>query len=101
MALADYIWNMKDTKDIKIREIQPVTNDWQDPKIIPRLQNYLDFITKKPGLYPVESIIQFNKSKLEPFFGKLPQFSEINEAIIAPYFTPGSDVNLRRLANKY
>ena len=62
-------------KDVKIKEVLPVENDWQDPKILPRLKNHLDVLTKCPGIYPAESIIQFNKSKLERFFGELPQYS--------------------------
>ena len=68
--------------------------------IIPKLQNHLDILTKCPGIYPTESIVQFNKPKLEPYFGALPQYSQINEELIAPYFTPGSDINLKRIAMK-
>lgn len=88
-------------KDIELRQIEPVPNDWQDPKIIPRLQNHLEILTRCPGIYPTESIVQFNKQKLAPFFGQLPQYSQINESLIAPYFTPGSDVNLKRIATKH
>ena len=36
-----------------------------------------------------------------PFFSRLPQYSQINEQCISPYFPPGSDVNLKRLAARH
>jgi hypothetical protein len=44
-------------KEVKLQQVQPVQNDWQDPKIIPRLQNHLEILTKCPGIYPAESIV--------------------------------------------
>ena len=73
-------------------------NDWQDESILPRLQNKLDILPRCPGIYPTEAISRFDPKKLAPFFARLPQYSQINEQCIAPYFPPGSDVNLKRLA---
>ena len=75
-----------------------VENDWQSEEIIPRLANHLDFLPKHPGCYPLESIAQFDKPRLLPFFSRLPQHSQINEECITPYYPPGEDLNLQRLA---
>ena len=78
-----------------------VNNDWQEETTIPTLKNKLDILPRCPGIYPTEAIAQYNPKKLTPFFAKLPQYSQINEQCIAPYYPPGADVNLRRLASKH
>jgi hypothetical protein len=55
-------------------------------------------ILKSPGIYPVESINQYNRGQLGTLFTKLPQYSQINEDCISPYYPPGQDPNLIRLA---
>lgn len=87
--------------DINPKSVRPIENDWQDQSILPHLKNHLDILPKCPGIYPTEAITQFNSAKLTPFFTRLPQYSQINEACISPYFPPGQDVNLKRLATKY
>jgi hypothetical protein len=87
--------------DIEPNHLVPIKNDWQKESEIPRLQNHLDIITKNPGVFPVEEICKFNEAKLTPFFTKIPPYSQINEEVISPYFPPGSDVNLKRLALKH
>jgi len=59
--------------------------------IIPKLENGLDILIKQPGIFPTESINQYNKGKLGDFFSRLPQYSQINEEVISPYFPPGQD----------
>ena len=39
--------------------------------------------------------------KLYTFFNGLPAYSQINEDCIAPYYPPGQDKNLKRLASKF
>ena len=90
----------------KILDLDPqrhkvIENDWQEETMIATLKNNLDILPRNPGIYPTEAITQYNPKKLTPFFTKLPQYSQINEQCIAPYFPPGSDVNLRRLASKH
>jgi hypothetical protein len=80
--------------DVDHNLIQPIDNDWQSTDAIPFLKNHLDVLTKKPGIFPAESIAQFDKPKLHPFFTRLPQHSQINEQCITPYYPPGSDLNL-------
>ena len=78
-----------------------IDNDWQQESTIAKLSNHLDILPRCPGIYPTEAITQFNPKKLTPFFTRLPQYSQINEQCIAPYFPPGSDVNLKRLAARH
>ena len=70
-------------------EIIPINNDWQKKEIIPTLSNGLDLILKNPGIFPVESINHYNSGKLGDFFTRLPQYSQINEECISPYYSPG------------
>ena len=77
------------TLDTHKNEIVPIDNDWQDPSIIPKLENGLDVILKNPGIYPVETINHYNKNRLGTFFTRLPQYSQINESCISPYYPPG------------
>jgi hypothetical protein len=86
--------------DTNLNEIVPIKNNWQDPDIIPILENGLDVILKNPGIYPVESINHYMKGKLDTFFTRLPQYSQINEACISPYYPPGQDQNLLRIATE-
>ena len=58
--------------DTNLNEIVPIKNNWQDPDIIPTLENGLDVILKNPGIYPVESINHYMKGKLDTFFTRLP-----------------------------
>ena len=83
---------------MSLNEFTPIQNDWQDSKIIPTLTSGLDVILKNPGIYPTETINRLNKGKLGNFFTKLPQYSEIEEQAISPYFPPGKDAQLLRLA---
>ena len=53
-------------------EIIPITNDWQSKDLIPRLENNLDFITKCPGIFPVESVNSYNQGKLGDYFTRIP-----------------------------
>ena len=87
--------------DTHQNEIVAVENDWQDPSMIPTLQNGLDIILKNPGIFPVESINHYQQGKLGQFFTKLPQYSQINEACISPYYPPGQDSNLMRIAQEH
>jgi len=73
-------------EDVKVT---PIENDWQNPDIIPYLGNNLDILIKNPGIYRTESINQLNQGKIDTFYTRLPQYSEINEDAIAPYFKPG------------
>ena len=50
--------------DTHQNEIVAVENDWQDPSMIPTLQNGLDIILKNPGIFPVESINHYQQGKL-------------------------------------
>ena len=75
--------------DTSLNEIVPIENDWQDSSMIPTLQNGLDIILKNPGIFPTESINHYTRGKLGNFFTKLPQYSQINEACISPYYPPG------------
>lgn len=87
--------------DVDPLAIHPVQNDWQDElKCVPELKNHLDILPRCPGIFPTESIAQFNKKRLLPFFTRLPQYSQINESCIGAYFPPGSDKNLLRIALK-
>lgn len=65
--------------------------------IIPTLCNDIDIVIKKPGIFPTNEIVKLNP-KNYTFFNRLPAYSQINEQCIAPYNTPGSDKNLKRLA---
>ena len=58
-------------------------------------------ILKKPGIYPVESINQYARGKLGTLFTKLPQYSQINEECISPYYPPSHDPNLMRMAQNH
>jgi hypothetical protein len=88
-----------DLLDVDTKQIKPIPNDWQDEnETIPELKNYLDLLPKNPGIFPTESISQFDKQTLHPFFTRLPQYSQINEACISQYHPPGSDKNLLRIA---
>jgi hypothetical protein len=85
--------------EINPQEIQEVPNDWQDEnKTIPELANHLHILTKQPGIFPIESIAAIDKERLMPFFSRLPQYSQINENCISPYFSPSEDKNLLRIA---
>ena len=85
--------------DVDPLAVFPIENDWQDEKLcVPELKNHLDILPRCPGIFPTESIAQFDKKRLLPFFTRLPQYSQINEACISPYFPPGSDKNLMRIA---
>lgn len=75
--------------DTHKNDIIPIENDWQNKSIIPHLENGLDIILKNPGIYPVESINHYTKGKLDTFFTRLPQYSQINESCITPYYPPG------------
>lgn len=77
-----------------------VENDWQRYEDIPTLENNLDIVTKYHGVFPMEELTKVNPS-LQKFFSNMPQYTEINEDIIAPYYSPGKDENLRRLTRKY
>lgn len=66
--------------------------------MIPTLQNGLDIILKNPGIFPTESINHYERGTLGSFFTRLPQYSQINEACISPYYPPGQDPNLMRIA---
>ena len=84
--------------DCHQNDIEPVANDWQDKASIPKLAHGLDVLLKRPGIYPTETVNQLNQGRLGSFFTKLPPYSQINEECIAPYFPPGKDKNLLRLA---
>ena len=86
--------------DVHQNVIEPIANDWQSPDIIPTLQNKLDILIKKPGIYPASEIVKLDPS-LYQFFNKLPAYSQINEDGIPPYRPPGEDKNLLRLAKKH
>jgi len=64
------------------------------------LMNHLDILPRQPGIFSTEQISQFDPERLLPFFQRLPQYSQIREEVISPYFPPGSDKNLQRLASK-
>ena len=85
--------------DTSNNAVVQVSNDWQDKKIIPQLANGLDICLKHPGIFPVESINQLNSGRLANFYTRLPQYSQINEECISPYFPPGQDSNLQRLCS--
>jgi hypothetical protein len=88
--------------DIDHKQFKAVENDWQnEAETIPTLKNYLDILPKNPGIFPTESISQFDKKKLHPFFTRLPQYSQINEQCIGAFYPPGSDTNLTRIAMKH
>lgn len=59
--------------------------------MIPTLANHLDILIKHPGIFPVEEINKLSKGKLNTFFTRLPQYSQINEECISPYYPPGKD----------
>ena len=106
IELKGFTWHKNNDFFSKMLDLDParhrvVNNDWQEETMIPKLKNKLDILSRCPGIYPTEAIAQYNPKKLTPFFAKLPQYSQINEQCIAPYFPPGSDVNLRRLASKH
>lgn len=87
--------------DLDAKGVKAVENDWQDAaSTIPELKNYLNILPKNPGIFPTESISQFDKARLHPFFTRIPSYSQINEQCIGEYFPPGSDKNLLRLAMK-
>lgn len=86
--------------DMHQNKIEPIENDWQEYELIPTLKNHLDIVTRNPGIFPTSEIVKMNP-KLFTFFNKLPAYSQINEELIAPYYTPGSDMNLKRLAFKH
>lgn len=79
-------------------DIIPIENDWQDISIVPTLQNGLDIVLKNPGIFPVETINQYQRGKLGNLFTRLPQYSQINEECISPYYPPGQDNHLLRMA---
>lgn len=68
--------------------------------MIPTLQNNLDIIINNPGIYPTSEIVKMDPS-LYSFFYRIPAYSQINEELIAPYYTPGKDENLKRIARKF
>jgi len=78
-----------------------IPNDWQSEDIIPSLGNKLDVVLKQPGIYPTESINHLNQGALGSYFLRLPQYSQINEEAITPYYKPGQDNQLIRLADQY
>ena len=86
--------------DIHSNIIEVIENDWQSKDIIPDLRNSLDIITKQPGIYPTSEIVKLNPS-LYTFFNGLPAYSQINEECIAPYYPPGQDKNLQRMAKNH
>lgn len=49
----------------------------------------------------MESINELNSGRLSNFYTRLPQYSQINEECIAPYFPPGQDSNLQRLCSTH
>lgn len=91
---------MSEILEIEKNNLEDIPNDWQNEKdCLPSLQNSLDILPKCPGIFPIESICQLDK-RLKPFFSRMPAYSQINEAVIAPYFPPSTDKNLARLAEK-
>lgn len=61
--------------------------------MVPTLQNKLDVLIKKPGIYPASEIVKMDP-KLFTYYNRLPAYSQINEDCIPPYYPPGSDKNL-------
>lgn len=48
--------------DLDAKGVKDVENDWQDAdSTIPTLKNHLDILPKTPGIFPTESISQFDK----------------------------------------
>lgn len=62
------------------------------------MKNNIDIVLKKPGIYPTSEIVKLNPQNYT-FFNRLPTYSQINEDCIPPYYPPGFDKNLRRLAS--
>jgi hypothetical protein len=58
------------------KSFKTIENDWQNEKeTIPTLKNCLELLPKNPGIFPTETISQFDKKRLHPFFTRLPQYS--------------------------
>jgi hypothetical protein len=69
-------------------KLEAIQNKWQNPKMVPTLANNLDKVLPHPGIYPTESVNKLNEGKLGDYFTRLPQYSEIDESCIPPYFPP-------------
>ena len=46
--------------DVESNELIPIENDWQDISIVSELENGLDVIVKQPGIFPTETINNYN-----------------------------------------
>lgn len=53
------------------------------------------------GIFPVESVNKLNQGALGDFFMRLPQYSEIDESCIPPYYPPSTDKKLLEMAQQY
>jgi len=51
------------------------------------------------GIFPVESVNKLNEGRLGDYF-KLPQYSEIDESFIPPYYPPSEDKKLLQIADE-
>lgn len=78
-----------------------IPNEFQSTDIIPKLANNLDKVLNIPGIFPVESINRLNEGRLGDFYMRLPQYSEIDEACIPPYYAPSQDEKLMEMAQNY
>ena len=86
--------------DVHSNTIEPIENDWQEFSRVSTLVNQLDIVIKQPGIYPTSEIVKLDP-KLYTFFNRLPAYSQINEECISPYYPPGQDQNLQRMAAQF
>ena len=84
--------------DYESNKIEPLLDHEDDYKKAPSLRNGLDICLQQPGVVLTETINDRMKGKLGSYFTQLPQYSQINETAISPYYRPGVDPKLRKLA---
>jgi len=92
--------NAKYLKYHKVK-LERIQNTHQSPDIIPKLANGLDKILNIPGIFPVESVNRISDGQLGDFFMRLPQYSEIDESCIPPYYPPSQDKTLVKMAKEH
>lgn len=80
--------------------MEALLTEEEDFSKVNTLKNGLDLCLAKPGIVMTETINERMKGKLGKYFSRLPQYSQINEAAIAPYYRPYEDPKLRKLAEE-
>ncbi|CAI2386460.1 unnamed protein product [Moneuplotes crassus] len=104
--LKDLQWdnaNYSVAKDLDFyqHKLKRIENKYQSKDIIPQLANNLEKVMDYKGIFPVESVNEINQGRLGDYFLRLPQYSQIDESCIPPYYPPSQDKQLLKIAEEH